>query len=75
MKSLADNLVSELRANGGRAIAVAGDLSDPTVPQAMIRRTRSNLGEVNVVVANAAASLRIPWNDILIEEWGIAFKM
>lgn len=69
MKNLAYNLVLELRANGGRAIAVEGDLSDPKVPEAMINETRSTLGEVTIVVANAAASLRIPWRDISIEEW------
>jgi len=69
MKSLTEDLVLELRAKGGHAIAVAGDLSDPSSPQAMIAMTQSALGEVSVVVANAAASLRIPWRDISIEEW------
>lgn len=48
----ADDLVSELRANGGRVEHMATDLSDPLAPAALVDATVAAFGSLDIVVAN-----------------------
>jgi 3-oxoacyl-[acyl-carrier protein] reductase len=52
----AQALVSELRATGARAIAVAADVADADAVEAMIARTETELGAVSILVNNAGIS-------------------
>lgn len=65
----ADKLVTELREGGARAIAVAADVAVRADVEAMVERVGDELGTVDVLVANAAASGRVPWRDIDAAEW------
>jgi 3-oxoacyl-[acyl-carrier protein] reductase len=49
----ADELMAEIAASGGRAIAVAADLTDPGVPAQLFDRAYAELGPVDVLVNNA----------------------
>ncbi|MER7334214.1 MULTISPECIES: SDR family oxidoreductase [unclassified Micromonospora] len=69
MTEAAEHLVAELRASGGTAVAVAGDLADPEGPAAVVAQTRHELGQIAVLVTNAAASGRSPYQDITVEQW------
>lgn len=69
MADAATRLVAELRAAGGTAVAVAGDLADPSGPADVAEQARAALGPVGVLVANAAASGRSPYQDITVEQW------
>ena len=50
----ADAVVNEIRDAGGRAIAVPGDLSDVTTIPALFDRVEASLGNVDILINNAA---------------------
>ena len=49
----ADELVSQIRAMGGTALAVAADVSDSSQVSAMVARIQAELGAVDILVNNA----------------------
>lgn len=59
----AEALAAEIRAAGGRAIAVGADVADAAAVEAMAARTEWELGPVSILVNNAgiawAATLEI----------------
>jgi 3-oxoacyl-[acyl-carrier protein] reductase len=64
-RAVADGIV----ADGGRAVAVGADVADPDQVGAMVARIENELGPVDVLVTNAAASSRAPFDEIALEEW------
>ena len=54
-KKEAEDLVAQFN---GDVIALAGDLSDPEVPAALVKATQKKFGKITTIVANAAA---LPW--------------
>jgi len=54
----AASLVDEIRASGGRAIAVQGDVGDPSHIQPLVDRTASELGPISILVNNAGILFR-----------------
>lgn len=71
MAGLAAGLVDELTDAGGRAVAVAADLSQPEGPAELVAGARSALGPLDIIVANAAASGRRGWNELEIADWDL----
>lgn len=69
MKKLAQELAAEINSNGGKAVAVDGNLADPHGPEQLVSQTRAALGEITTLVANGAALGRTPWLEISIDEW------
>jgi len=53
----ADAVVAAIRADGGRAIAVEADLSDPAAPAALFDAAEAELGPVDILVNNASGWL------------------
>jgi 3-oxoacyl-[acyl-carrier protein] reductase len=53
----ADPVVDAVRAEGGQAIAVEADLSDPSAPARLFDRAEAELGPVDVLVNNATGWL------------------
>jgi 3-oxoacyl-[acyl-carrier protein] reductase len=49
--------VAAIRADGGRAVAVEADLSDPAVPPALFDAAQQQLGPVDILVNNATGWL------------------
>ena len=49
----ADELIEEITAAGGRAIAFEADLADPDVPARLFDRAEAKLGPVDILVNNA----------------------
>jgi 3-oxoacyl-[acyl-carrier protein] reductase len=68
-ESEAGALAASLRAAGHRAIAVAADVSQEDQVEAMVSKVASELGPVDVLVANAAASGRVPFTELDAAEW------
>lgn len=64
------NLVSELRGNGGEAIAVRADVTKRAEVEEMARRVRAEFGPMDVVVSNAmfpfavGAVHEMGWDDL-----------
>lgn len=48
-----DRVVEEIAAAGGQAIAVPGDLSEPGMPEKLVKRAKQAWGRVDWVIANA----------------------
>jgi 3-oxoacyl-[acyl-carrier protein] reductase len=54
----ADSLVDDIRANGGRAIAVAADVADDAAVEGMVDRVSAEFGPVTVLVNNAGVAYK-----------------
>lgn len=75
MADLARQIVREIVSDGGRAIAVAADVSDERDVHAMVEEVRDDLGDVGILVANAAASQRNPWTEIDVDRWDLTYAV
>jgi 3-oxoacyl-[acyl-carrier protein] reductase/meso-butanediol dehydrogenase/(S,S)-butanediol dehydrogenase/diacetyl reductase len=67
-----DAVADEVRALGRRALAVVCDVTDPGAVEDLLSSTVRELGRVDVVVNNAAASRggdRVPVLDLEVEAW------
>jgi 3-oxoacyl-[acyl-carrier protein] reductase len=53
----AGQVVGQIRAGGGRAVAVEADLTDPAVPAALFDTAEEQLGPVDILVNNATGWL------------------
>jgi 3-oxoacyl-[acyl-carrier protein] reductase len=53
----ADDVVAQIEADGGRALAVEADLSDPATPGALFAAAEQRLGPVDILVNNATGWL------------------
>jgi 3-oxoacyl-[acyl-carrier protein] reductase len=54
----AESLVADIRANGGRAIAVAADVADDAAVEGMVDRVSAEFGPVTVLVNNAGVAYK-----------------
>ena len=52
----AEAVVAEIATAGGRAIAVAADVAEPSAVEAMVTRTEAELGPVSILVNNAGVA-------------------
>ena len=65
-------LVEEIEASGGRALAVQADLSEPAARLAIHQRTVAELGPVDILVNNAAASFYFPFEGYSARRYQVA---
>jgi NADP-dependent 3-hydroxy acid dehydrogenase YdfG len=63
------DLAEKITANGGRALAVAMDVTDPDSVEAGAARVRAALGRVDLVVNSAGVMLPNPITDGRADEW------
>lgn len=66
---LAEALAGELRADGAKVVALPADLADPPAVESLVASARRELGPVDVVVNNAAASGAVSWRELSVEQW------
>lgn len=67
-----ESVAAEIRDLGRRAVPVVADVSDPAAVDRLLATTLSELGRVDVVVNNAAASRgpdRVPVVDLELDDW------
>lgn len=67
-----DSVADDVRALGRRALPVVCDVADPTAVDELLARTIRELGRIDVVVNNAAASRggdRVPVLDLEVQAW------
>ena len=69
MEAMASEVVGRITDAGGAAISVVADVTEPKQVDDMVERARSEFGDVDVLVANAAYSQRRAWNEIEIDQW------
>jgi NAD(P)-dependent dehydrogenase (short-subunit alcohol dehydrogenase family) len=65
----AESAVREIRASGGRAIAVRADVGSLEGVRGLVERTRSEHGRLDILVNNAAVFVRRPFAEITEAEW------
>jgi 3-oxoacyl-[acyl-carrier protein] reductase len=64
-----DSLVGEIEADGGRGLAFAGDVRDPTVPEAAVAATVERFGGLQILVNNAGVGVFANVADTTDEDW------
>ena len=69
MDCLAGGVVDRITQSGGNAIKVPADISVPAEVDHMVALAERTFGDVDILVANAAYSERVAWNEITIEQW------
>lgn len=66
----ADSAVAEITANGGKAFAMQGDLTDPAAATALADRAASELGGVDILVNNTGGLVaRVKLAEMSLEHW------
>ena len=64
-----DGVAEEIRDKGRRTVAITADVSEPDEVQGMVRRVADELGQLDVMVANAGIAQVIPLLDLAPEDW------
>ncbi len=67
--------VEAIRKGGGRAVAIAADLADPDARPGIVARARAALGEIDILVNNAAACFFMPYLKSSASRFRIAFEV
>jgi 3-oxoacyl-[acyl-carrier protein] reductase len=65
----ADKVVGEIKAAGGKAVSVLGDVADPKVAQAMADAALKTFGRIDILVNNAALRRENSIVDMTYNEW------
>lgn len=65
----ARDLVEEIEAKGGAAIAVKADVSDEEQVQAMFRRAIAEFGTIDILVNNAGLQKDSPFEEMTLSQW------
>ena len=65
----AEQTVQEVEQSGARAIAVAGDVSQPDAARSIVETAREALGPIDMLVTSAGISIPGPADDISWERW------
>jgi 3-oxoacyl-[acyl-carrier protein] reductase len=65
----AEQTAGYARGLGRRAVVASADLSDPTAPARLVAQANSELGGVDILVANAGSADVKGWQNIDLESW------
>src|ERR1700689_4703519 len=65
----AESVVAEIKAAGGKALAIGCDISDRRAVDAMVAQTVETFGGLNILVNNAGLVIRKRFVDSTPEEW------
>ena len=68
-RSLVDAVVGEIESDGGRALGVMADVSDPAAVEALIGRSLAALGGIDILVSNAGLRRQTPFLEMSFAEW------
>jgi len=65
----AEQAVAEVQERGARAIAIAGDVSQPDAARSIVETAREALGPIDMLVTSAGISIPGPADDVSWERW------
>jgi 3-oxoacyl-[acyl-carrier protein] reductase len=65
----AEAVISEIRAQGGKANSYQGDVADRASVHNMVQKIVADFGGLNILVNNAGLAIRKPFKDTTPEEW------
>jgi NAD(P)-dependent dehydrogenase (short-subunit alcohol dehydrogenase family) len=67
--SVADEVVKEIEANGGVAVASHDSVATPEGGEAVVRAALDAFGRVDALVSNAGIFGRTPFDELTVEQW------
>lgn len=73
-KTAIDNVVKEIEALGGKALACLADVSDPRAVADMVKKAEDRYGRVDISVSNVSIRKHQPFFDISLEDWDATLK-
>jgi 3-oxoacyl-[acyl-carrier protein] reductase len=65
----AEGVVSEIRAQGGKANSYQADVADHAAVRSMIQSIVADFGHLNILVNNAGLAIRKPFKETTPEDW------
>jgi glucose 1-dehydrogenase len=68
-REMADRVVSEIAANGGKAITYQADVSKETEVQKMFSDVVKQFGTVDILINNAGLQKDAPFTEMTLEQW------
>lgn len=71
----ANEVVRDIRASGGEAVADYGSVSDPAAARAMVARAVDTFGRIDVVVNNAGILRDVIFHKMTEEDWDSVIKV
>lgn len=74
-REAAEELVSEIRKNGGTALAIPADVGDPEQVEAMFQTAERELGQIEALVNNAGIAQQKLFTDLTDEDWDELFRV
>jgi NAD(P)-dependent dehydrogenase (short-subunit alcohol dehydrogenase family) len=73
--AMADQVVEEIRAAGGSAIADYGDVSEPEGAQGLVRRAVDSFGKLDILVNNAGILRDKSLRKMTVDQWDDVVKV
>ena len=70
-----EEVAAQIRADGGRALAIACDVAQSAAVAAMVEQATQAFGGVDILVNNAAIYPYRAWTEIVEEEWDRVFAV
>ncbi|MFT5115396.1 MAG: 3-oxoacyl-[acyl-carrier protein] reductase [Parasphingorhabdus sp.] len=67
----AEQVVLDIEASGGKAIACQADISNSAQVNVMVEKTLSTFGSIDILINNAGISLDGPFLDMTEEDWDL----
>jgi len=71
----AEDVVAEIRAAGGQAVASCGDVSEMATGVALVEQAMDTFGRLDILVANAGILRPKPFLELTEEDWDILIAM
>src|SRR5262245_66059299 len=65
----ADAVAQEVRAGGGKALALLADVSQKEQVDSMVSRALSEFGRIDILINNAAIRPHKPFTEVTLEDW------
>jgi len=75
MKDGADRVVADIRAKGGKAIAVQGDVAKATDVEKIFAKTKQAFGRLDILVNNAGVYNLLPLDEVTEEDFHRQFNI
>ncbi len=70
-----EEVVAEIKAAGGKAVALQASIADRSQVKAAVEKLRAAFGPVTIVVNNAGISNFIPFEDLTDQDWDTMFEI